>query len=79
MAGSLRMRCRRGRHVVSPAAASRRPPAPPSPPFPRQVAFADRILINKVDLVDEAHLSELREALRTINATATCYETNYSK
>jgi G3E family GTPase len=43
------------------------------------VAFADRILINKVSLVDAEQLEELRRAIKSINATATCYETNYSK
>lgn len=45
----------------------------------RQVAFADRIIINKVDLVGEDELSALRKVILGINATALCFETNYSK
>lgn len=43
------------------------------------MAFADRILINKVSLVEAEQLEELRRAIKSINATAACYETNYSK
>ncbi|MCO5996692.1 CobW family GTP-binding protein [Actinoallomurus rhizosphaericola] len=35
-----------------------------------QVAFADRIILNKTDLVDEPHLQAVRDRLRTINAVA---------
>jgi G3E family GTPase len=35
-----------------------------------QLAFADRVLINKVDLVDEAELAEVERRVRGINATA---------
>jgi G3E family GTPase len=35
-----------------------------------QVAFADRILVNKTDLVEEEDLVAIEERLRSINATA---------
>ena len=35
-----------------------------------QLAFADRVLINKVDLVDAAELAEVERRVRSINATA---------
>ncbi len=35
-----------------------------------QVAFADVMLLNKIDLVDEAALAQVERRLRTINATA---------
>merc|ERR1719291_1454903 len=34
-----------------------------------QVAFADRILLNKTDLVDEAELTEVERRIRMINET----------
>ena len=39
-----------------------------------QVAFADRILLNKVDLVDGPTLASVRAAVRTINPSATLVE-----
>ncbi len=36
----------------------------------RQVAFADVILLNKTDLVDDAHLASLEQRLTQINSTA---------
>ncbi|MDB5065208.1 MAG: cobalamin synthesis protein [Chloroflexi bacterium] len=35
-----------------------------------QVAFADRIVVNRIDLVDEARLGVVEERLRAINAVA---------
>ena len=35
-----------------------------------QVAFADRIVLNKTDLVDEAHVTTVRDRLRAVNALA---------
>ena len=35
-----------------------------------QIAFADRILLNKTDLVDETHLCTVRNRLRAVNALA---------
>merc|ERR1719359_2190915 len=32
-----------------------------------QIAFADRILLNKCDLVDDAHLAEVEKRIRMIN------------
>jgi len=44
-----------------------------------QVAFADRILLNKIDLVDDAELPPIEERLRTINPNATLYRCKDSK
>jgi len=45
-----------------------------------QISFADRIIINKTDLVTQpAQLTKLRERLQQINSTATVVETSYSK
>jgi len=43
-----------------------------------QLAFADRILLNKVDLVDSADLVEVERRIRTINATAEIIPTQMS-
>ena len=45
----------------------------------QQIAFADKILLNKTDLVDKEKLGEVRKEIRTINAFATVMETQYSK
>merc|ERR1712226_1613204 len=42
-----------------------------------QVAFADRILLNKCDLVDEEVLDDVTKALRGINANAEIIRTQY--
>ncbi|MFI0465681.1 CobW family GTP-binding protein [Saccharopolyspora sp. 5N102] len=44
-----------------------------------QIAFADRLVLNKVDLVDEAGVAALRERLRGINATAEIITSSYSR
>ena len=44
-----------------------------------QVAFADRILLNKVDLVTKQELSDLKETIASINSFAELYETERSK
>ncbi|XRB14215.1 COBW domain-containing protein [Pseudoscourfieldia marina] len=44
-----------------------------------QVAFADRILLNKVDLVSKDELSGVRHRLKRINATAQVFETERSR
>jgi len=44
----------------------------------QQVAFADRILLNKTDLVSAAELAEVRDELRSINAYAEVIETQQS-
>ena len=44
--------------------------ASPHPTDRLQVAFADRLLLNKVDLVEEADLTRVEERLRTINKFA---------
>lgn len=45
----------------------------------RQVAFADRIIVNKTDLVDEPHLRDLEDTLLSINAAAQIKRTTRSK
>jgi len=44
-----------------------------------QVAFADKILLNKTDLADEAELVKIEKALKTFNPTASIQRTLYSK
>ena len=44
----------------------------------QQVAFADRILLNKTDLVSAAELAEVKEELQSINAYAELIETQQS-
>jgi len=44
-----------------------------------QVAFADRILLNKTDLVEEAELPPLEERLKKINPTAQIFRCQHSK
>lgn len=45
----------------------------------RQVALADRIILNKVDLVDKEALNDLKQTIADINSAALIVETNYSK
>ena len=61
-----------------------RPHAPPNhgadpKPTPDQVAFADRILLNKTDLVEESELAPIEERLKKINPTAAVFRTEQSK
>ena len=44
-----------------------------------QVAFADRILLNKCDLVDEKTLEVVQKAIRGINANAEIIHSQYSQ
>lgn len=44
-----------------------------------QIAFADVILLNKIDLVKEAELRELEQRIRSINAIAKLYRTRDAK
>ncbi len=44
-----------------------------------QIAFADRLIINKVDLVDDGDVAALAERLRTINATAPIITSHYAQ
>lgn len=46
-------------------------------PLP-QIAFADRIVLNKLDLVNEAELAAVKEEILSINHTATLIETRRS-
>jgi G3E family GTPase len=43
-----------------------------------QIAFADRIVVNKVDLVTEQQLGRLEQRIRGINATAEIITSSYS-
>jgi G3E family GTPase len=43
-----------------------------------QIAFADRILLNKIDLVDSATLARVRERIASINESATMIPTSWS-
>ncbi len=54
------------------------PPLPPAPTV-EQVAFADKLLLNKTDLVDERALAQLERRLHKINAGAQIIECQYSK
>jgi G3E family GTPase len=45
----------------------------------RQIAFADRILLNKVDLVTPEELTQLTTRIRGINNMAGIYHTQYSR
>ena len=44
-----------------------------------QIAMADFILLNKTDLVDEAHLTKLEGKVRELNPHATLFRTNQSQ
>jgi len=44
-----------------------------------QLAFADRVVINKLDLVDDAELAEVRRRIRSINALAQIVETEHGR
>ena len=50
-----------------------------SPEAPRQVAFADLLLVNKVDLVSPLVLAELQTRLKRINAVAPQVETQMAE
>jgi len=45
----------------------------------QQVAFSDRILLNKIDLVSKAQLKEVRETIYSVNSFAEQIETRQSK
>ncbi|XP_028404451.1 COBW domain-containing protein 1-like [Dendronephthya gigantea] len=45
----------------------------------RQVALADVLIINKLDLIEKEELAQLRDLLRSINATCTFKETQRSR
>jgi len=44
-----------------------------------QVCFADRILLNKMDLADDAKLTQIEEKLKGLNPTATIKRTQYAR
>jgi G3E family GTPase len=45
----------------------------------QQIAYADRIILNKVDLVDEDEISQIENIITSINPTAPILKTCYSK
>ena len=45
--------------------------------FSNQIALADVVLLNKIDLVDKKTLEESLERVKTINSSAQLYETSY--
>ncbi|TPX64003.1 hypothetical protein SpCBS45565_g06216 [Spizellomyces sp. 'palustris'] len=45
----------------------------------RQIAFADRIILNKIDLVTDEHIKDLETAIRSVNAVAPIYRTTRSE
>ena len=47
--------------------------------YPRQIALADRIVINKMDLVDAPTLDQVEASIRSINANALINRTSRSK
>ncbi|MEN0088546.1 MAG: GTP-binding protein, partial [Pseudomonadota bacterium] len=49
-----------------------------SPEATEQVAFADVVLLNKTDLVDEAELANVQKAIRSINPIAEIHRTERS-
>ncbi|KAJ3227411.1 COBW domain-containing protein 1 [Clydaea vesicula] len=44
--------------------------------FTRQIALADRIVLNKLDLIDETSLEELKSKILDINSVAPIYQTS---
>ena len=44
-----------------------------------QLAFADRVLLNKIDLVTEAELAEIERRIHTINGTVKIIRTQHAK
>jgi G3E family GTPase len=49
------------------------------PALENQVAYANAVLINKVDLVSEERLQEVEEAILSVNPKASIYKTTYCK
>lgn len=45
----------------------------------RQIAFADRVLINKIDLVGSRERSRIADLVRSINPDAKCIEASHSR
>jgi G3E family GTPase len=49
------------------------------PPAVQQVAFADKLLLNKTDLVSQEELRQLETRLRAINGGAQILHCTYSQ
>ncbi|MEI8282761.1 MAG: GTP-binding protein [Armatimonadota bacterium] len=49
-----------------------------APEVKNQIAFADVIVLNKIDLVSEEELADVEKSIRTINAYATIHKTTRS-
>ena len=47
--------------------------------FCNQIALADVLLLNKIDLVDETIIQDTMHSIRSINATSCIYKTSYGK
>ena len=47
--------------------------------LPTQVAFADRILVNKTDLAEEAEITAIEKRLRSLNPQAPFHRCEHSK
>jgi len=45
----------------------------------QQIAYADRIVLNKVDLVDSATLELVKQTIKSLNLSAPILQTNYSQ
>jgi G3E family GTPase len=45
----------------------------------QQIAYADRIVLNKVDLVDESTLQKVKQSIHSMNSSALVLETNFSE
>jgi len=44
-----------------------------------QIAYADRILLNKIDICSAEQISNAREAVRSVNSSADIFETSFGK
>lgn len=49
------------------------------PDSTRQIAYADKVILNKIDLVSELQIKDLRERIETINSIATIVEVQRGK
>lgn len=45
----------------------------------RQIAYADRILVNKVDMVTLEQVAAVEDLIRTVNSTAVITRTSHAK
>merc|ERR1711998_787986 len=45
----------------------------------QQLCFADRVILNKIDLVDQRQISKVTEVIKSINPNAIIIHSEYSK